>query len=150
MSDRHRISLPEALIMVQRARKSPPTLVKGWRIDGAFIKEILAQPGAHSLRTYLAATEDGVATLVYLGVDENGKDKVYSFDGLFVGNLLEDSAVATPSENTLRVEHFNSIVYQNANDRKWYFVAGAGGYASLWEIAGLDKITRFQAAVEVP
>ncbi|OPZ29951.1 MAG: NHL repeat protein [Lentisphaerae bacterium ADurb.BinA184] len=83
-------------------------------------------------------------------VDENGQDKVYSFDGLFVGNLLEDSAVATPSENTLRVEHFNSIVYQNANDRKWYFVAGAGGYASLWEIAGLDKITRFQAAVEVP
>ncbi|MDX2262275.1 MAG: hypothetical protein SFU84_11320 [Gemmatimonadales bacterium] len=74
MSDRHRISLPEALIMVQRARQSPPTLVKGWSIDGAFIKEILAQPGAHSLRTYLAATEEGVATLVFLGVDENGKD----------------------------------------------------------------------------
>lgn len=74
MSDRHRISLPDALVMVQRARQSPPKLVKGWSIDGAMIREILDYPGARSLRTYLAATEDGVATLVYLGVDENGKD----------------------------------------------------------------------------
>lgn len=74
MSDHHRISLAEALSMVQRARQSPPTLVKGWSIDGAFIKEILDQPGARSLRIYLAATEEGVATLVFLGVDGGGKD----------------------------------------------------------------------------
>ncbi|MEI6519075.1 MAG: FlgD immunoglobulin-like domain containing protein, partial [bacterium] len=82
-------------------------------------------------------------------VDENGQDKVYSFDGLFAGNLLDDSATALPSENTLRVEHFNSIVYQNAEDKKWYFVAGAGGYASIWEIAGMDKITRLTSEIEV-
>jgi hypothetical protein len=74
MSDRHRISLPDALAMVKRARETPPTLVKGWSIDGAIISEILAQPGARSLRTYLAATEDGVATRVYLGVDSEGRD----------------------------------------------------------------------------
>jgi hypothetical protein len=74
MSDRHRISLPDALAMVKRARETPPTLVKGWSIDGAIITEILAQPGARSLRAYLAATEDGVATLVYVGVDEGGRD----------------------------------------------------------------------------
>jgi hypothetical protein len=63
--------------------------------------------------------------------------------------LLDDSATALPSENTLRVEHFNSIVYQNAKDKKWYFVAGAGGYASIWEIAGMDKITRMTSEIEV-
>jgi hypothetical protein len=82
-------------------------------------------------------------------VDENGQDKVYTDDGLFVGNLLNDGATATPSENTLFVEHFNSMVYQNAEDKKWYFTAGAGGYASIWEIAGLDKIHRLKATVEV-
>jgi hypothetical protein len=74
MSDRHRISLADALVMVRRARQSPPKMVKGWSIDGAMIREILDQPGARSLRTYLAATEDGVATLVFLGVDADGND----------------------------------------------------------------------------
>ena len=82
-------------------------------------------------------------------VDENGQDKVYSDDGLFVGNLLDDGSTASPSANTLNVEHFNSMVYQNARDQRWYFVAGASGYASIWEIAGLDKISRLQASVEV-
>lgn len=82
-------------------------------------------------------------------VDENGQDKVYTDDGLFVGNLLSDSATATPSELTLLVEHFSSSVYQNAKDQKWYFTAGAGGYASIWEIVGLDTIKRLTAQVEV-
>ena len=82
-------------------------------------------------------------------VDENGQDKVYTFDGLFVGNLLDDSSVTPPSENTLRVEHFGSIVYQNAADKQWYFVAGAGGYASIWQIMGLDQIHKLSASIEV-
>lgn len=82
-------------------------------------------------------------------VDENGQDKVYTDDGLFVGNLLNDGATAAPSELTLFVEHANSSVFQNAVDKKWYFVAGASGYASIWEIAGLDKISRLQTEVEV-
>jgi hypothetical protein len=82
-------------------------------------------------------------------VDENGQDKVFTTDGLFVGNLLDDTAIATPSENTLFVEHFNSIVYQNAQNKRWYFVAGAGGYASIWEIVGLDGIARVEGRVEV-
>ena len=82
-------------------------------------------------------------------VDENGQDKVFTDDGLFVGNLLNDGATATPSEYTLFVEHFNSFVYQNAEDGKWYFAAGAGGYASIWEITGLDKIHRLKADIDV-
>lgn len=80
-------------------------------------------------------------------VDENGQDKVYTQDGLFVGNLLDDAATAAPSEYTLQVEHFGSIVYQNAQDKQWYFVAGASGYASIWQIAGLDKVKRLSAKV---
>ena len=74
MSDRHRISLADALVMVQRARKSPPTMVNGWNIDASIIREILAQPGAAGLRAYMASTNEGVATLVYLAVDKDGKD----------------------------------------------------------------------------
>ncbi len=82
-------------------------------------------------------------------VDEGGQDKVYTQDGLFVGNLLEDPAVASPSEYTLQVEHFGSNVYRNAQDGEWYFTAGASGYASIWRIAGLDKVRRLTAKVKV-
>ena len=74
MSDRHRISLADALVMVQRARKSPPTMVNGWSIDGSIIREILAQPGAASLRVYMASTDEGVATPIFLAVDKDAKD----------------------------------------------------------------------------
>lgn len=74
MSDRHRISLPDAIAMVQQARKSAPTMVNGWNIDASIIREILAQPGAEGLRAYMASTAEGVATLVYLAVDKDGKD----------------------------------------------------------------------------
>jgi len=73
-ADPHRISLPDALALVHRAQKTPPTLPKGWSIDGAIIKEILAQPGAVQLRAYLGARDNGEATLVFLGIDAAGKD----------------------------------------------------------------------------
>lgn len=74
MADSHRISLHDAVAMVQQARKSLPTMVNGWRIDAGIIKEILAQSGAEGLRAYMASTEAGVATLVYLAVDKDGRD----------------------------------------------------------------------------
>lgn len=85
MPDPHRITLDAALVMVQRARNAPVKLVKGWSIAGQSVQEILSQPDAQSLRAYLAATEDGVATLVYVGVDVNGRDMV---DGLLAEYVL--------------------------------------------------------------
>ncbi len=73
-ADPHRIPLADALAMVQRARLTPPTMVKGWSIDGAIVKEILSQPGATGLRAYLAANGDGQATLVFVGIDGRGRD----------------------------------------------------------------------------
>ncbi len=91
-----------------------------------------------------------VAGKFFSFVDENGQDRLYTDDGLYVGSLLEDTAAATPGPLTLPVEHFNSIAYQNAQDQRWYFVAGGAGFASIWEIAGLDKITRLEKALTVP
>lgn len=88
MSDRHRISLADALVMVQRARKSPPTMVNGWSIDASIIREILAQPGAMGLRVYMASTDEGVATPVFLGVDKDGHDMA---DG-----VIADYAIPCP------------------------------------------------------
>jgi hypothetical protein len=72
--DPHRISLHDAIALVQRAQAAPPHLVKGWSIDTAIIREILDQPGATRLRIYLGTKDDGEATLVLLGVDGEGKD----------------------------------------------------------------------------
>jgi hypothetical protein len=81
--------------------------------------------------------------------DEGGQEMIYTQDGLFVGRLLDDSATAAPSEYTLLVEHFGSDVYQSALDKQWYFAAGASGYASIWQIVGLDKVKRLAAKVKV-
>jgi hypothetical protein len=72
--DPHRISLHDAIALVQRAQVAPPRLVKGWSIDTAIIREILDQPGATRLRIYLGAKDDGEATLVFLGIDGADKD----------------------------------------------------------------------------
>lgn len=79
-------------------------------------------------------------------VDETGgQDKIYTNDGLFVGNLLEDCANGVRNEYTLPCEHFGSCVYQNQVDNKWYLTAGCDGFANIWEIVGLDKIARMSA-----
>jgi hypothetical protein len=73
-ADAHRISLEDAVVMVRRAREAKLLPVNGWLIDGDIIREILAQPGATGLRAYLAATEAGAPTLVYVGTDQQGRD----------------------------------------------------------------------------
>lgn len=70
----HRISLTEAQELVQRGRNATPITVTCWRIGADIIREILAQPEAASLRVYPAATNDGVATLVFLAADATGRD----------------------------------------------------------------------------
>ena len=74
-TDKHRISLPEALEMVARARQNPqPIAIKGWQFDAAIIREILDQPGAAGIRAYLAQTADGEPTLVLVGTKPDGSD----------------------------------------------------------------------------
>lgn len=71
----HRISLEEALAMVARARQEGDLEVKGWRFDGASIREILDHPGVTGIRAYMAATPENTPTLVLVGTDDAGKDQ---------------------------------------------------------------------------
>ena len=73
--DPHRITLPDALKMVARARANPrPVTIKGWRFGAEIIRDILDQPGAAGLRAYHAENADGEATLVLVGTDAKGAD----------------------------------------------------------------------------
>lgn len=82
--------------------------------------------------------------------DEGGQDLVYSNDGLFVGKLLIDGWTGVRNEYTVACEHFNTCVYQNQVNKRWYMTAGGDGYANLWEIVGLDTIKRMKAEITVP
>jgi len=48
----------------------------GYQIGRNIIDQILAQPGCVGMRFYYGLNEDGVKTLVYVGIDADGKDIV--------------------------------------------------------------------------
>ncbi|MFA6292317.1 MAG: hypothetical protein WC637_11075, partial [Victivallales bacterium] len=66
--------------------------------------------------------------------DEGGQDLVYTNDGLYVGKLLDDAWTGVRNEYTLCCEHFNTCVYQNRINKRWYIAAGGDGFANLWEV----------------
>jgi len=49
---------------------------RGYHLGRNIIDTILAQPGCVGMRFYYGLNEDGVKTLVYVGVDAGGKDLV--------------------------------------------------------------------------
>jgi hypothetical protein len=73
--------------MVKDYQVANPTDVKAYYIGRNIIDQILAQPGCVGVKFYNAYNEEGQKTLVYVGVDEFGKDivayKVVNADGSF-------------------------------------------------------------------
>ena len=59
--------------MVKSYRDAHPTEVKSYMIGREIIEKILSQPGCVALKFYNAYNEFGQKTLVYVGVDQNGK-----------------------------------------------------------------------------
>ena len=53
-----------------------PTEVRGYVLGRNIIDQILAQPGCVGMRFYYGLNEEGQKTLVYVGVDAEGKDIV--------------------------------------------------------------------------
>jgi hypothetical protein len=49
---------------------------RGYHLGRNIIDSILAQPGCVGMRFYYGLNEDGIKTLVYVGVDAEGKDLV--------------------------------------------------------------------------
>jgi anion-transporting ArsA/GET3 family ATPase len=59
--------------MVKRYQETNPTDVKSYLIGRNIIEEILAQPRCAAIKFYNATNEAGQKTLVYVGVDFEGK-----------------------------------------------------------------------------
>jgi hypothetical protein len=66
-----------------------PNEAGSYQVGRNIIDQILAQPGCAGLRFYNALNEDGQKTLVYVGVDAEGKDLVKSTV------ILTDGSMAT-------------------------------------------------------
>jgi len=49
---------------------------RGYQIGRNIIDQILTQPGCVGMRFYYGLNEDGIKTLVYVGIDADGKDIV--------------------------------------------------------------------------
>src|SRR5580692_1782666 len=49
---------------------------RGYHLGRNIIEHILAQPGCVGMRFYYGLNEDGIKTLVYVGIDAEGKDLV--------------------------------------------------------------------------
>ena len=73
--------------MVKDYQVANPTDTKAYFIGRNIITEILAQPGCVGVKFYNAYNEEGKKTLVYMGVDEFGKNlveyKIVNSDGSF-------------------------------------------------------------------
>jgi hypothetical protein len=50
--------------------------IRGYQIGRNIIDQILAQPGCVGMHFYYGLNEDGMKTLVYVGIDADGKDLV--------------------------------------------------------------------------
>ena len=71
-----------------------PGDVKGYTVGRQIIDQILAQPGCMGLRFYNAMNESGKKTLVYVGIDAEGKDLVKKTVVLSNGTLGSSGIVA--------------------------------------------------------
>jgi hypothetical protein len=72
--------------MVKNYREANPTDVQWYMIGREIVEKILSQPGCVGLKFYNAYNEAGEKTLVYVGIDQNGK------------GILEYSIVNTQGE----------------------------------------------------
>lgn len=71
-----RISLPAAVDLTQRYRRSAPASEHSGFFFAKGIAELLAQPGVFGMRVYHGLDADGRYRIVLVGVDENGEDIV--------------------------------------------------------------------------
>ena len=62
--------------LVNNYRQAHPNDVKGYIIGKEILNQILAQPGCAGIQFYNAINELGQKTLVYVGLDQNGKQMV--------------------------------------------------------------------------
>jgi len=62
--------------LVNNYRQAHPNDVQGYIIGKEILNQILAQPGCAGIQFYNAINELGQKTLVYVGLDQNGKQLI--------------------------------------------------------------------------
>jgi hypothetical protein len=62
--------------LVNNYRKAHPNDVQGYIIGKEILNQILAQPGCAGIQFHNAINELGQKTLVYVGLDQNGKQLI--------------------------------------------------------------------------
>lgn len=70
------ISHETAADFVKAYEQAHPGELRGYTVGRNIIDQILAQPGCAGMRFYYGLNEEGQKTLVYVGIDADGKDLV--------------------------------------------------------------------------
>jgi hypothetical protein len=70
------ISHEMAADFVKAYEEAHPNENRGYHLGRNIIEKILAQPGCAGIRFYYGLNEEGQKTLVYVGMDADGKDLV--------------------------------------------------------------------------
>ena len=70
------ISHETAADFVKAFEQTHPDENRGYHLGRNIIEKILAQPGCAGIRFYYGLNEEGQKTLVYVGMDADGKDLV--------------------------------------------------------------------------
>jgi hypothetical protein len=70
------ISHETAADFVKAFEQAHPDENRGYHLGRNIIEKILAQPGCAGIRFYYGLNEEGQKTLVYVGMDADGKDLV--------------------------------------------------------------------------
>jgi hypothetical protein len=74
-------------------KNANPGATLGYTVGRNIIDRIFAQPGCVGLRIYNAINELGQTTLVYVGVDAQGKDIKKTINVDVTGNIVEQNAI---------------------------------------------------------
>lgn len=77
-TDRHRITLEQAVALTAAYRKSRPDGPHAWRFDRSAFESLLAVPGMAGIRIYSGHDARG-ATLVMVATDIDGRDLVSDY-----------------------------------------------------------------------
>lgn len=93
--------------MVKNYRQANPTDVQWYMVGREIIEKIFAQPGCVGLKFYNAYNEAGQKTLVYVGIDQDGK-AILEYSVVSVeGQLAEEKGIVADrvrAPSSIRVE----------------------------------------------
>ena len=102
--------------MVKDYQVANTTDVKAYYIGRNIIDQILSQPGCVGLKFYNAYNEEGQKTLVYVGVDETGKNIMEYSVVNNEGCILSHPAIV--ADRTVHTENNDNIF---TTDWEWLF-----------------------------